>query len=63
MNSKPVMTLKSISGEMTLKRILQWLQFRRVCSWCHGYMGGNPFTSHVTHGVCKKCSGKFLEGI
>lgn len=49
-----------------MKRIIRWFTFRRLCSWCHGYMGGNPFanhTNHTTHGICKKCRCKFLEGI
>jgi len=44
-------------------RATRWFRQRRECSWHHGYMGGNPYAKNVTHGVCRECSKKFLEGI
>jgi len=38
-----------------MKTILQWFRFKRVCAWCKCYMGGNPFSKNVTHGICRGC--------
>jgi hypothetical protein len=41
---------------------LRWIKWRRVCSWCHGHIGGNPFSHNVTHGVCRKCKDGLMKG-
>src|SRR5690349_14962481 len=38
--------------------VKHWLKFRRVCAWHEPKpkrMGGNPFASSVTHGICPAC--------
>lgn len=36
--------------------------FRRECSWCQTYLGGDPESKHVTHGVCITCKEQVLKG-
>lgn len=40
-----------------------WFTLRRRCSWCRGWLGGNPLASRVTDGICPQCAAKVLRGI
>lgn len=28
---------------------------RRECSWCGGFLGGDPNSPRITHGICPRC--------
>ena len=43
-----------------------WLRFKRICAW-HApkprRMGGNPFASQATHGICAECFARVSDEI
>jgi hypothetical protein len=41
--------------------LLDWLELKRVCAWCHARLGGNPFAKKISHGICRECGRKFIE--
>ena len=45
--------------------ISRWMRFKRVCAWCEPkrWIGGNPFASNVTHGICERCFKKHAKEI
>ena len=34
---------------------------KRICAWCNKYMGGDPKSTIITHGICEDCAEKMLE--
>ena len=35
--------------------VRRWLAIRRLCAWCKGHLGGNPFARSTSHGICPCC--------
>ena len=54
-----------------INRICNWLFLSIQCSWCHTMKHCAPLTAFsrnraskwTSHGICKKCSTKFMEGV
>lgn len=38
-----------------MKTLIEWLKTKRVCAWCHLWLGGNPLSWSHTHGICPAC--------
>lgn len=34
---------------------------RRECAWCHGFLGGDPASPQITHGICPACEVEFFQ--
>ena len=44
-----------------MKRVRQWLKWKRVCAWCDRRIGGNPLARRFTHGICESCNKDFYK--
>ena len=33
----------------------EWCRTKRKCAWCKKWLGGNPLSRRVSHGVCTRC--------
>lgn len=37
------------------RKARRWLTLRRQCAWCKRRLGGNPFATRTTSGICNSC--------
>jgi len=45
--------LAGVAGDVDA--MAEWCRTKRKCAWCKKWLGGNPLSRRVSHGVCPRC--------
>ena len=46
-----------------MQKLKAWLKLKKVCAYCkpQRWMGGNPFSRQLTHGICEPCLAREMK--
>ena len=44
-------------------QMTEWYRTNHVCGWCRVHLRGNPFSTRVSHGICRRCAARMKANV